>query len=213
LVKLDPLILAIVLYFVALVLAAIDIFVPSGGLLMLLAVIVGIACIAVAFRSGSTAGLLMATVVVGTVPVFFVLAIKIWPRTPMGRRILLKPPAAFREADRRPFEEMVGKVVVNRWPLMPMGPVEIGKQRWNAISSDGRVIDPGQRIKVVGVRESSLVVVPTDEPLSLDLPRTPIAPSTKPEDRIKSDKDLLEAPAEQLGLDRLEDLPLDRDDL
>jgi membrane-bound ClpP family serine protease len=210
---LDPLFLAIFLYFVALALAAIDIFVPSGGVLILLGIVAAVASIFCAFQVGVTAGLIMATVVAGSIPVFFVLAIKIWPRTPLGKRILLKPPRTGRPIFERSLDRYIGSVVVNRWPLMPMGSLQIGHQSFNAVSADGTVIDPGQRVKVVAVHESMLVITPTQDPLTPSPGKRSERELSETRQLHESEEALLSKPAEELGLDQLEDLPLDRDDL
>lgn len=209
----DPIFLAIILYFVAILLAAIDVFVPSGGILLILGIIAGVASIYCGFQAGLTAGLIMATVVVGTIPVFFVVAIKIWPRTPLGKRILLKPPEIPTESGKPSLENFIGTVVVNRWPLMPMGQLQIGRQKFNAVSADGTLIDPEQKVKVVAVRDSLLVVSPTEEPVSENLDASSKADPADRQNAPESDEALLNRPAEELGLDQLEDLPLNRDDL
>lgn len=206
----DPLVLAICLYFVALLLAILDVFLPSGGILLILSGLAALGSIYSSFQYGTTTGLVMSTIVLGTVPVLVYSAIRIWPHTPIGRRILLSPSPPGDTASSHPLVEWIGSVVVAQWPLAPMGQVKIGVHRFNAMSSDGRLIEAGQRIKVIGLHEGLLVVAPTSEPLSI----TPASPSVESDRSVQgelSNGELLETPAKQLGLDSLEELPLDDD--
>ena len=161
----------------------------------------------------------MLLIVFATIPVLVWTFLRVWPNTPIGRRVLLNPQQASSTQDNDELREFVGKVVVNRWPLIPMGQVQIGHRRYNAKSSDGKTIDANQRVKVIDVSERILVVCATVEPLSD--PSTRMLPSandaratgasasnaTQP-----SNESLLETPAEQLGLESLTELPLDRED-
>ncbi|MEZ6076434.1 MAG: hypothetical protein R3C56_12480 [Pirellulaceae bacterium] len=86
--------MALLLYIAAIALAMVDLFVPSGGMLLVLATLAALAAVLFGFRSGNTVGMGMLTLVVATIPVFVFLAIKIWPHTPLGRRIILKLPSS-----------------------------------------------------------------------------------------------------------------------
>ncbi len=208
----DPLILAVVLYFVAVALAALDIFVPSGGILLIMSAIAAVGSILCGFRVGATSGLVVTTVVLATVPAFVYFAIKVWPHTPVGRRILLSPPNAAEVTPREDLNEHVGIVVVALWSLLPAGQIKVGRQHINARSADGRVIEAGQRVKVIGVQERVLIVSPTHEPLTELASEVSSGPKLADPGRPASDNELLETPVEQLGLDSLDELPLDRED-
>jgi len=204
----DPLIIAIGLYFVAILLAVIDIFVPSGGVLMILSGIAAAASILLGFRAGVTPGLVISIIVMATIPVFIYSAIRLWPHTSIGRRILLLPPNAPISPSHERLLNLVGLVVINRWQLAPMGQVKIGSQRYSAKSFGSRVIDIGKRIKIVDIHEGILVVAETNDPLS----ETPVSQGKQPsmlDASSPADEDLLETPAQQLGLGDLDELPLD----
>ena len=62
----DPFYLALLLYLAALVLALVDLFVPSGGVLAILAVLSATACVLFGFRSGQIMGMSMLTLVVAS---------------------------------------------------------------------------------------------------------------------------------------------------
>lgn len=215
----DPLVISVILFVVALILFAIDVFVPTGAILIFCSAMTAIVSVYFGFRSGTNAGLIMLLIVFATIPVLVWTFLRVWPNTPIGRRVLLKPQQAAASQDSDELREFVGKVLVNRWPLIPMGQVQIGHRRYNAKSSDGKTIDANQRVKVIDVSERILVVCATIEPLSDPSARTTrpandaraagasTTPTTQP-----SNESLLDTPAEQLGLESLTELPLDRED-
>ncbi len=53
----DPLYLALLLYIAALALATVDLFVPSGGMWVVLATLAALACVLFGFRSGNSIGM------------------------------------------------------------------------------------------------------------------------------------------------------------
>lgn len=210
----DPLTLAIALYFLAILLAVIDIFVPSGGILLVLSGFAAVGSIVFAFRSGTTTGLTVSIVVLASIPTLLYSAIKVWPHTPIGRRILLEPPTAAEALPENRLTAFIGTVVVSRWPLVPMGQIKIGTQRLNARTSDGKIIEVGKRVKVIDVQEGILVVAETSQPISESSIATKPAqnsPVTNSGNAEISDRNLLEKPAAELGLNDLTDLRLDED--
>ncbi len=81
---------------------------------------------------------------------------------------------------------MVGKIGVAKTLMMPSGAVLVDGQTIDALS-EGMPIEAGQRIQVIEVHGSRVVVRPADE-----------------SDSTASD-DVLSQPIESLGLDSLED--------
>ena len=80
---------AAILLVVGLILAMLEIFVPSGGVLGFLSVTSLIAALVMAFRHSPWSGLGFLGLAVFAVPAGLVFALQLWPKTPMGRRILL----------------------------------------------------------------------------------------------------------------------------
>lgn len=201
----DPFYLALLLYVAALVLAFVDLFVPSGGLLIILASLTALACVLFGFRSSYGMGLVMLAVVLASVPAFAVLAIKIWPLTPIGRRIILHTPTrASRElesGEESVKDPLIGAVLLAETPLLPTGHIKVGHKRYNAISRSG-VIEAGQHVKVLAVHERNYLVQPTNEPCT-DL-RASVASPAAAEPREYSQEELLDLPADELGLESLE---------
>lgn len=200
----DPFYVALMLYFAAIVLAFVDLFVPSGGLLVIVAALGGIAAVLFAFRSGNTAGMAMLTLVIASVPVFAFLAIRIWPHTPMGRRIILKLPESTTVAqgiDEDPLRELVGHVFQVEAAFLPTGQLRVGHQRFNASAESG-FIEAGAHVKVIAVRERNLIVRQTTEPLTAR--ETGPGQSAANEDNGQTSGSLLDRPAAELGLDSLD---------
>lgn len=197
----DPFYLALVLFCIAIVLAFVDLFVPSGGMLLLLSAIAALACILFGFRSGNSMGMAMLTLVAASIPTFVYTAIKIWPHTPIGRRIILGPPESKAAGQSEPdlLNSMIGSVLHAEYSLMPSGQISIGHRRFNAVAESG-LIEAGQNVEVIGVKERNLVVRATQAPLSMrdDERRSPPSP---PEMAPES---LLDVPAEQFGLDSID---------
>jgi membrane-bound ClpP family serine protease len=188
----DPLAWAILLLFLGLALVSIEVFVPSGGILGFLAIVSLTAGIVLAFyHRGAETGFLFLTLTAVAVPLALVLAFRYWPKTPMGRRLLLDVPSGHEvlpdSPRRQHLRQLVGKTGVAKSVMMPSGAVVIEGHTIDALS-EGIPIDAGQRIKVIEVRGTRVLVRPIDDS------EVPAA----------SD-DVLSQPIESLGLDSLED--------
>jgi membrane-bound ClpP family serine protease len=147
---------------VGLALILLEVFVPSGGVLGLLAVTALVVGIVMAFLEG---GLATGMAVLGgafvAVPAVLMVAFRWFPSTPLGRRVLPPPPAADDVlpdlADRRRLRELVGRPGRTLGELLPWGRVEVDGQTFEAVS-DGRPLAAGAAIEVTAVQGRSLVV-------------------------------------------------------
>ena len=86
----EPWVWALMLIVVALGLAVLELFVPSGGVLAFLSIASIIGSLILAFKSGPVVGLVFLVGVIIGLPTSFGMAVKWWPHTPIGRRILLR---------------------------------------------------------------------------------------------------------------------------
>jgi membrane-bound ClpP family serine protease len=139
-----------------------EVFVPSGGILGLVSILALVAGIATAFLSlGPLAGLVAIAIVLVAAPAVLGLALRWFPETPLGRRVMPPPPDAadlVPAADgRRRARELAGRVgrVVN--DLVPWGRVEIDGAAIDAVS-DGGPIDAGTAVEVVAAQGTAVVV-------------------------------------------------------
>jgi membrane-bound ClpP family serine protease len=186
----DPLVWAALLLFLGLVLVCVEVFIPSGGILGILSIASLMAGIIVAFyHRGAEIGFLFLAITAVAVPTALVLAFRWWPKTPMGRRLLLDVPTSEEvlpdSPQRRALRQLVGKLGTAKTVMLPSGAVVIDGQTFDALS-EGMPIEAGQRVRVIEVHGNRVVVRPADE-----LPQT-------------SD-DVLSQPIESLGLESLED--------
>lgn len=206
----DPFYIALLLYCAALVMAVVDLFIPSGGSLAILAVLAATACVLFGFRSSQTMGMAMLTLVIASVPAFAVLAINVWPRTPIGKRVILTTPRA--RAARCALEEqkqhLLGLVVQLESPLMPSGQLRISGKRYNA-TSKGEMIEAGQNVEIIDVRQRNLIVRSTTAnctaiPQRAEPEQASDGHATEGKQQREKDGNLLDLPADEIGLDSLE---------
>lgn len=202
----EPFYVAILLYFAAVLLAGIDLFVPSGGMLLILGAVAAIGCVLFAFQSGQTMGMAMLTIVVATIPVFVAVAIRIWPRTPIGRRIILglpdQHPRGEQEVSNESTNEMIGLVLEAESPIMPAGQFRY-LDRFYSVAAETGFIEVGKRFEIVGFKNRNFIARETQLPLS-----SKDGVVSSPSNSARADlpvEDLLEIPADQLGLDALDE--------
>ena len=90
--------------------------------------------------------------------------IKIWPHTPIGRRLLtddktltdVLPTGRFYDRG-----DLAGKVGVAKSKMLPSGQVVIDGQKYDAVS-DGFAIEAGDKVRVVSVKGNRIYVQPFD---------------------------------------------------
>jgi membrane-bound ClpP family serine protease len=167
-------------------------FLPSGGILGLLSIVALMGAVWMGFRHGSWTGLGFVALVLVGVPFVLSAAVRIWPQTALGRRLLLDVPKSeevLPDSDvRRTLKALVGKTGVAKSLMMPSGAVQIEGRTIDAVS-EGVVIEPGQSVRVLEVRGSRVVVRP-----SIESPPVVADPS-----------DPLSQPIETLGVDPFKD--------
>jgi membrane-bound serine protease (ClpP class) len=184
-----PLVWSALLLLLGLMLVIVEVFVPSGGVLGFLAIGSLMSGIIMAFyHSGAEIGFLFLTLTAVAVPTVLVIAFRWWPKTPMGRRLLLEVPTSEEvlpdTPERRTLRQLVGKLGVAKTVMLPSGAVSIAGQTIDALS-EGTPIEAGQRVRVIEVRGNRVVV--------------------RADDQAQPTDDVLSQPIESLGLDSLDD--------
>lgn len=183
---LDPFTWAIILLLLGCALVVLEVFVPSGGILGMLAGLAILGSIVFAFRRDTTAGLSFVLVAMVAVPVLLTLAFRVWPHTPMGKAFLGELPSEDELRPVDPRRELVGRLGVAKSKMLPSGSVLI-EGHWVDAVTQGDAIEPGEPVVVVEVRANRVVVRKAD-PDELDhLPPDP--------------RDVLSKPIDQLGFD------------
>jgi membrane-bound ClpP family serine protease len=189
----EPYLWAILLLAAGIVILGIEMFVPSGGMLAVLAALCLLGGIGVAFSQSMQAGLVMLVVTSAIVPIVLASAVHVWPNTPIGRRILGRLPEHPDEVlpeSYRGLKDLVGRHGRTICKMLPGGSVQIDHRAYEAVSV-GMPIDDNAPIEVVEVRMGRLVVRPCDHSL---LERDSPTPSQKADE-------LLSRPIDSLGLD------------
>src|SRR4051812_18876447 len=110
----QTLIWAVLLLLLGITCLVLEMFLPSGGLLGVLAGLSIVGAIVLAFMSGPVPGLLMTLTVTLMLPIMLALAVRYWPETPLGRLILLRRPQGADEVlpqteAYRTIQSLVGK--------------------------------------------------------------------------------------------------------
>lgn len=145
---------------------AVEMFLPTAGMAGVLAAVMIVVAIFKAWTIHPTyAVTLMGFWILTTPPLLWTL-VRIWPRTPIGRRVLNRrdddppthrPPPSTRGG--RPLLELIECQGVAVTDLLPSGYARVEGEKVAAVSDAGS-IDSGSTIRVVGVRDRSLVVLP-----------------------------------------------------
>jgi len=156
---------AIILVAVGLAVIVIELFVPSAGLLGIVAAVLLVSGIVSAFFHSIEAGAALLLLLVLLLPVLFVALIKVWPSTPIGRRILLgrmrEEEVVLKGEHYDGLKQLIGETGTAKTKMLPSGIVSIQGKTYDAVS-DGFAIDPGQPIKVTAVRTNRIFVQPYD---------------------------------------------------
>lgn len=163
-----------VLMAAVIVLLFLEMFVPSGGLIGMLAGVAAIGSIIAFFRHDTTWGIVATGVYVVLGPIVGVFVFRLWLNSSIGRGMILggddpaalDPDADFSAAsDRARLERfaqlraLIGARGVALTPLRPVGTVKIEGQRLDAMAESG-VIDAGTPVVVTDVYDNQVKVRP-----------------------------------------------------
>ncbi len=189
----EPILWVGLLLLFGIVLAVVEIFVPSGGLLGVLCLMSVTAAIILAFyMGGPTTGFSFMIVAGVALPAVIGFGLKIWPNTRIGRRILLDIPDGD-EVKPNDFgvRELIGKIGRAKTMMVLSGSIEIDGKIIDAIS-EGTAIEKGQWVKVIDVRGNRVIVRPTDNKLDK---------TSQVDNPLARGDDILSKGIDELGLD------------
>ncbi|GAB4136000.1 MAG: hypothetical protein Tsb009_02830 [Planctomycetaceae bacterium] len=161
---------AILLLIVGLVLLVAEIFIPSGGMILISALVCLAGSVWCAWKAWADTPVYwwtyLATVVVA-IPASLWAMLTIFPRTSMGKRVLLEPPSPEEVSgytdDYERLKSMVDKTGRTATLLNPGGIVLIDGERIHC-ESEGMLIEPGVDVIVTRVKGNDLVVRPYTKP-------------------------------------------------
>jgi len=150
---------AILLLLLAFVLVAAELFVPSHGILAFFAVGAAVAAVWMAYQVTPGLALVFAVVLMVATPVVFYYAVKIYPTTAVGKKVLLDQPVAMSgfEAESARLEQLVGKHGVASSFLRPAGVIEVDGARIDALS-ESEMIAAGTAVEVIRVSGLKVIV-------------------------------------------------------
>ncbi len=155
---------AILLLLVGFVLIVAEVFLPSGGMILILCTISFVASLwcavnawygthPVAFGSYVTSlVVLIPTVVIG--------AFQVFPKTPFGRQMMSAPSleeVTPHAEERQHLAELIGRIGEATTPMMPGGLVSVDSERLHAFT-EGVMIERGTPVEIIEVRGTRVVV-------------------------------------------------------
>ena len=150
----------------ALILMSLELFIPSGGMIGVGALV----CLGLglwnAFQTSRRLGMIFLLVDFVVVPTTAVAALRLWVNSPLGRRFALAPPRPDEIDVSHSYptgEVLVGSVGLALTPLHPCGHVQVGGRRRDGMSESGLIAE-GTRVRVVRSRSGQLVVRSIESP-------------------------------------------------
>lgn len=164
----EYLVWVVLLFAAALLLAFLEIFVPSGGILAFLAITSLIGSTVFAYLFDPIFGVVYTGILVVVLPLVLWKTAQLWPKTMVGKLILLDPeddPALAPDTERAKLKALVGRTGIAKSRMMPAGTIEIDGHRFDALS-DGMPIDPGAAVVVLRVDGINITVRETTAPVS-----------------------------------------------
>jgi membrane-bound serine protease (ClpP class) len=162
----DPLTIAYLLIVVGLALLVAEVFIPSGGALFIASSLCILGGVVLTFIYGDTAtGMVTLLSVFVVVPLLASLMLYLWPRTPMGKRLILPDQDA--TVAQLPvnleLEGLRGRYGRALSDLRPAGVVDFDGRRVDVIS-EGLMVPVGAWVRCVDVRAGTVVVRQVDAP-------------------------------------------------
>lgn len=154
------------LFAVALTLAALELFIPSGGLIGAASFICSMAAVGVAFKIGSGYGLSALGFMVIATPTTIWLGLKVFPNTPVGKQIILTSASSPEELQKRDIEKreaeraitgLIGARGKTMTALRPGGTIQIEGEDVEAFAETG-MIDADVEVEIVSIKGRQLKV-------------------------------------------------------
>jgi len=163
------LLIGISLIAMGLLLIVLEVFVPSAGILTVLAVGCAITGIVFLFKYDTTWGFigLLVTVILG--PTMFAGALNILPNTPLGRLMfgpsgeeIAEQDQVVRDQASRAREGLIDAVGTALTDMRPSGVIEVDGKRHDAIAIGG-IVDRDSKVRIVSIRGITIEVRCVDE--------------------------------------------------
>ncbi len=140
--------LAILFFFLGLILVLLEVFFPSFGVLSISAAAAFLACLVFAFQADPFAGITFLIVILVAIPLLLRFAFRLLPDTSIGRRLVLANPTE--RPDPAPPEAgpLLGREALTLTELRPAGVIEVDGARIDVLT-DGAWLERNTRVRVV----------------------------------------------------------------
>lgn len=169
----DNLTLGFILIGIALVLTVAEFLLPTGGVLLVLAGCADLVGLVMVFYYGDRyMGFAAVAAEAIVLPLLAALFVYVWPRTPMGRRMIVRTEhddatlaALPANLELEPLRGRMGRVVT---VMRPAGVVEFDGRRVDCLS-EGIMIEPDTWVRCIDVKAGRVIVRPVDKPNLGDL--------------------------------------------
>jgi membrane-bound serine protease (ClpP class) len=165
----DPLSIAYVLIAIGLIFLAAEVFVPSLGILFVLgtACLVGGVAMTFIYAPNPYLPWLTLGIITMLVPVGGYFLFQLWPKTVIGKRIILQAPTDDESALSMPvhveLEQLRGRIGRALSSLRPAGVADFDGRRIDVIT-EGMMIDAGEWVRCIDVRAGRVLVRKVDKP-------------------------------------------------
>jgi membrane-bound ClpP family serine protease len=157
---------AILLLVLGFLLLVMEIFFPSAGILAFLSAAALIGAIVFGYMQGTASCIVIVGFIIAGIPTLVVLAFKYWPKTAIGRRIMLNTPPSGDvlpdDPDKEFLKNLVGRIGKTKCKMLPSGIIFIDGRKIDAVS-EGMPIEVNQEFRVIQVRGKRVVVRSLDE--------------------------------------------------
>ncbi len=144
-----------------LVLMAAELLLPTGGVLFVVGIGGLIAGVAMTFAYDATHGLVLLIALFVLLPIAGPALLRLWPRTPMGRKLVLGGPEDDAAIAGMPvnleLESLRGRYGKTLSALRPAGVTDFDGQRIDTLS-EGPLIEPGRWVRCMDVRAGRVIV-------------------------------------------------------
>lgn len=150
--------LIIILSLVGIILILSEVFLPGGIIGGIGFVCIGTA-IYFSYKAYDFPGLFISAAVLITTGILtWLAALKLLPRTPLGRDLFLTKTQKGYDTLNKDLSELIGKKGTTLSSLRPTGKVLVEDVKYDAVT-DGDFIERGAQITVVGIRSNQLIVI------------------------------------------------------
>jgi membrane-bound serine protease (ClpP class) len=186
-------ILAILLLMVGFALLVAEVFIPSGGMIMILAAVAFIASFWAARQAWYGVNPVAFSIYLGAlvllIPAVLIGAFQVFPRTSFGRRLIgaptLEEVTPYQQEEQH-LSQFVGRIGRTATPLTPGGLVMIDSERLHAISQ-GLFIERNMPVEILGVRGTRVLVREVTEGEASHPPQTDLTEAPFDEEPRKTE--------------------------